>query len=145
MALVGRSLSNTALSTPRLIRLVVSSVAMANELKETDLRRYAVLGAEARLLQIAEEAAAIYKVFPELRDSQNGNAKSHGESRQSDPSDGRPQRKRRSMDADQRNAVSERMKRYWAERRAAAEQKEAAAKSKSSKTRRSRKERAKAA
>ena len=41
---------------------------MPTETTINELRRYAILGAEARLLAIAEEAAAIYRVFPELRE-----------------------------------------------------------------------------
>ena len=84
-----------------------------SELGQGDLRKYAVLGAEARLLQLAEEAAAIYRAFPELRD------------REATPpsaatSNGRQVgRRRRSMSAAQRKAVSARMRKYWAGRRAA--------------------------
>ena len=37
-----------------------------------NLRAYAVIGAEQRLLQIAEEARAIFKAFPELRAPNRG-------------------------------------------------------------------------
>ena len=93
---------------------------MANELNETDLRRFAILGAEARLLQIAEEAAAIYTVFPELRDRQDRGANGHRSGKDSSGRAGVRGRKRRSLDSDQRKAVSERMKKYWAERRSRA-------------------------
>jgi len=35
--------------------------------KRSDARRWAVIGAQARLLQISEETAAIHRAFPELR------------------------------------------------------------------------------
>ena len=44
------------------------SPAMAKrQQRVSNLRSYAVIGAEQRLLQIAEEARAIFKAFPELR------------------------------------------------------------------------------
>ena len=88
---------------------------MANELNQTDLRRFAILGAEARLLKIAEEAAAIYTVFPELRDKRDDASGQASSGRA-----GVRRRTRRSLDSDQRKAVSERMKKYWAERRSRA-------------------------
>ena len=81
-----------------------------SELAQGDLRKYAVLGAEARLLQLAEEAAAIYRAFPELRDrevTQPSGATSNG------------RQVGRSMSAAQRKAVGARMRKYWAGRRAA--------------------------
>src|SRR4051812_49675411 len=41
----------------------------------SDVRQWAVMGAEARLLQISEEAAAIYRAFPELRRGGRGGAR----------------------------------------------------------------------
>ena len=85
---------------------------MAENLSENEFRRYALLGAEARLLQIGKEAESIYEAFPELRDQA-------GSRRGSDrAATGR--RRRRGMSAEQREAVRERMKRYWAQRRNAA-------------------------
>ena len=47
----------------------------------SNLRPYAVIGAEQRLLQIAEEARAIFRAFPELRAANRGfGARSGGES-----------------------------------------------------------------
>ena len=40
---------------------------MTDTLNDSEFRRYALLGAEARLLQIDKEAASIYQAFPELR------------------------------------------------------------------------------
>jgi len=84
-----------------------------SQLAQGDLRKYAVLGAEARLLQLAEEAAAIYRAFPELRDrevTQPSKATSNGR---------QTRRRRRTMTAAERKAVSARMRKYWAGRRAA--------------------------
>ena len=76
------------------------------------LRRLARLGAMARLEQLREEEASIRAEFPELFGRQ-GSAASKGK--------GRPQggQRRRQMSADARKAVSERMRRYWADRRKA--------------------------
>jgi hypothetical protein len=81
---------------------------MAN-LNQEQLRRLARLGAVARLEQLREEEAAIRAEFPELfgrgrRD--NGGVAAAA-----------PTRSRRKMSAEGRKAVSERMRKYWAERR----------------------------
>jgi len=86
---------------------------MAKQL--TDLQRYALLGAQARLQQLAEETANIYRTFPQLRGGNDFAATSTpGES--AAPA---AKRRRGRMSAAQRKAVGERMKKYWAERRAA--------------------------
>ena len=80
------------------------------------LREWAVRGAEQRLLEIANEAAAIHRAFPELRQrGRRPGATEDGEAV-------RPARRRRRsrMSAANRRAVSERMKKYWAERRGGA-------------------------
>jgi hypothetical protein len=80
------------------------------------LRQWAVRGAEQRLLEIASEAAAIYRTFPELRDRQNGAGQTV------EPSGGKttaaaPKRGRHMRSAAARQAARERMLKYWAERR----------------------------
>jgi hypothetical protein len=82
-------------------------------LNQDQLRRLARLGAVARLEQLRQEEAAIRAEFPELfgrgrRDP--GNSKPAAGT-------GREGRRRRSMTAANRKAVSERMRKYWAERR----------------------------
>ena len=37
---------------------------MTEKLTDSDLRRYALLGAEARLLELDKETASIYQSFP---------------------------------------------------------------------------------
>lgn len=87
-----------------------------------DLRVWAVKGAEQRLLEIAEEARAIFRTFPELRaegrgfDLQPSAAKGAPASARR----GRPRGRRKGMSAAARKAVGARMKKYWAERRKAA-------------------------
>jgi hypothetical protein len=82
-------------------------------LSQEQLRRLARLGAVARLEQLRQEEAAIRGEFPEL----------FGRGRQAHP-DGqavanRRRRRRRPMSAAARKAVSERMRKYWADRRKA--------------------------
>jgi hypothetical protein len=87
---------------------------MNAKLNSDDLRRYALRGAEARLLELGKEAASIYQTFPELR-------KRGGRSVPDAPSavTTRASRRRRgrTMSPAQREEVSARMKRYWAQRR----------------------------
>ena len=90
-----------------------------------DLRRYAVVGAEQRLLELAEEAARIFAIFPELRAPGRGFMALGQVSRdkgQASPVDG-PQtsptgRRRRKMSAAARRRVSEAQKARWAKQRA---------------------------
>ena len=90
---------------------------MAN-LNQEQLRRLARLGAVARLEELRQEEAAIRAEFPELfgRGRRAGaNARAVGARAEGS---GR-RRRRRGMTASQRKAVSERMRKYWAERRKA--------------------------
>ena len=84
------------------------------EFDQEQLRKWAVSGAERRLLEIATEAAAIYRAFPELR--QRGTGGRATESTLPAAAGGR-RRRNAGMSAANRKAVSERMKRYWAARR----------------------------
>lgn len=80
---------------------------MAN-LNTEQLRRLARLGAIARLEQLKQEEAAIRAEFPEL----------FGRGRRAAVADvAKPGRRRRKMSSAARKAVSERMRKYWAERR----------------------------
>jgi hypothetical protein len=82
---------------------------MAN-LNQEQLRRLARLGAVARLEQLREEEAAIRAEFPELFGGRRGGGAGAKDG-------GRPRRRRPAMSAAQRKEVSERMRKYWAERR----------------------------
>jgi len=87
-------------------------------LNQEQLRRLARLGAVARLEELRQEEAAIRAEFPELfgrgrragANAQAVGARAEGSGRR---------RRRRGMTASQRKAVSERMRKYWAERRKA--------------------------
>ena len=84
-------------------------------LNQDQIRRLARLGAVARLEQLRQEEAAIRAEFPELfgrgrRGADDGKAAGRAPSRG---------RLRSAMSAANRKAVSERMRKYWAERRKA--------------------------
>ena len=80
-------------------------------LNQDQLRRLARLGAVARLEQLREEEAAIRAEFPELFGGRRGHRQVKGASVR--------KRRRAAMSAAQRKEVSERMRKYWAERRKA--------------------------
>lgn len=98
---------------------------MAYRLARTELETLAKLGAAARLDQLERERSAILRAFPEFR---GGRAASRGvasdpnrgetPARVESPEAGSTRRRRRStMSAAGRRAVSVRMKKYWAQRR----------------------------
>jgi hypothetical protein len=78
------------------------------DLNKEQLHRLARLGAQARLEELRKEEAAIRHAFQDLFGGRGRRAASasSGESRH-----------RRRMSTAARRAVSERMKKYWAERR----------------------------
>jgi hypothetical protein len=79
-------------------------------LSTEQLRRLARLGAIARLEQLKQEEAAIRAEFPEL----------FGRGRRAGVAEAaKPGRRRRRMSSAARKAVSDRMRKYWAERRKA--------------------------
>ena len=77
------------------------------DLNRNDLKHLARLGAKARLEELRQEEAAIRRAFPDLF--------SKGAARSSAGTSGRRRRSR--MSAAARKAVSDRLKKYWAERR----------------------------
>jgi hypothetical protein len=83
------------------------------------LREYAVVGAEHRLLEIAEEAARIFAVFPELRDPGRGfMALGGSDSGRGRKGAGTGGRKKRTMSAAARKRISQAQKARWARQRA---------------------------
>ena len=79
------------------------------DLTRDELQRLARLGAKSRLDELRREEAAIRRAFPDLFGGRGGQAVARK---------GRGGRRRRSnMSAAARKAVSERMKKYWADRR----------------------------
>ncbi len=95
---------------------------MASELSRQDLTRLARLGATTRLEELRQEEAAIRSAFPDLLRASPGRPRSTRKTEASQPAEESatetPTRGRRSgMSAAGRKAVSERMRKYWAERR----------------------------
>ena len=86
-------------------------------LNQEQLRRLARLGAIARLEQLRQEEVAIRAEFPELFG--RGRRAGAANGRATAGTEGGGRRRRRAMSAAQRKAVSERMRKYWAERRKA--------------------------
>lgn len=90
---------------------------MAN-LNQEQLRRLARLGAVARLGQLRQEEAAIRSEFPDLfgRGRREDGAAA-APAKAAKALAGRARRRRRRVSAEARKAASERMRKYWAERR----------------------------
>jgi len=88
------------------------------DLSRDEMQRLARLGAKARLEELRQEESAIRQAFPDLfgggrrRQAAIAAANTDGAGR-------RRRRRRRGMSAAARKAVSERMKRYWADQRKA--------------------------
>lgn len=86
------------------------------DLNRDQLQRLARLGALSRLEELRREQAAIRKAFPDLfRDGRPSTRSGQGPGARGDGA----VRRRRGMSAAARKAQSERMTRYWAERRKA--------------------------
>jgi len=84
-------------------------------LNAEQLRRLARLGAMSRLEQIRAEEAAIRAEFPELFG--RGTRRDGGTAEAAAPAAPKGRRRRRpAMSPAQRKAVSERMRKYWADR-----------------------------
>jgi len=81
---------------------------VAREINQARLRALALVGAKARLEELKQEEAQLRSDFPELgRASRTATSGAAGVKR----------RRRKAMSAAQRKEVSERMTKYWAERR----------------------------
>ena len=85
-----------------------------------DLRRYAVVGAEQRLLEIAEEAASIFDVFPEIRGRGRGLEAVRGAQSTQTSASGQPRRRprRSTLSAEARKRISDAQKARWAKQKA---------------------------
>lgn len=84
---------------------------MAKKQLDSTLRSLALLGAEQRLRQLAEEAEALRRTFPELK--MRGREMSVGAVPQI-----KRARKRRRLSAEARKRISDAQKARWAKRRA---------------------------
>lgn len=89
---------------------------MPTALPKSDIQRLARLGAIARLKELEEEAKAIRRMFRGLR-IETSKEKKEAESGPT-PSPKKARRKKRSMSPEAREAARERMKAYWAKRKA---------------------------
>jgi len=92
---------------------------VAKRIAQAELRALALVGARAKVTVLRAEIASLVRSFPELaRGSQgrsSGDAVEDGSKRRR----GRKPGRKRPMSAEERKAVSERMRKYWAARRAA--------------------------
>jgi hypothetical protein len=79
-----------------------------------DLRGYATIGAEHRLLEIAVEAARIFEAFPELRARGRGFDALGGKATANAVSAAPVQRRPRQMSAAGRKRISEAARKRWA-------------------------------
>ena len=79
------------------------------DLTRNDMQHLARLGAKARLEELRQEEAAIRRAFPDLLSRGGRPAAAARKVART--------RRRRPMSAAARQAVSERMKKYWANRR----------------------------
>lgn len=88
------------------------------DLSRDQLQRLARLGAQARLEELRREEAAIRQAFPDLFGRRRGRPSRQGApAAQEGGATGRRRRRRSRMSPAARKAASERMTRYWAERR----------------------------
>ena len=100
---------------------------MAKELSRDQLRTLARLGAQRRLEELRQEEAAIRAAFPDLGGAaparpRGTRGRRPGRSAAAPAGESTPQAKRAArykLSAAQKQAVSERMKKYWAARRKA--------------------------
>jgi hypothetical protein len=88
-------------------------------IRQAQMREFALIGARARLQELRAEEARLRQAFPELFRNQRTGATRSGSN---DAAPGR-RRGRRKMSSAERKAVSERMRKYWADRRKKAGQK----------------------
>lgn len=86
-----------------------------SELSREEMRRLARLGAQARLQELKREESAIRQAFPEL--FRAGTRPVTSDAGRADTAAPARRRRRSTMSAAARQAVSERMRKYWAERR----------------------------
>ena len=85
---------------------------MAKTIGDSTLREFALVGARAKLTALEAEIAALVRTFPELRRGRSaGKATAPAAA-------GSKRGRKKPMSSAERRAVSERMRKYWAERRA---------------------------
>lgn len=82
---------------------------MAKKIGDSTLREFALVGARAKYAALQAELASLVATFPEL-------AKARG-TKGAAVVPGRKRGRKKPMTAAERKAVSERMRKYWAERK----------------------------
>lgn len=97
---------------------------MSKSTPSSHLLELAKRGAEVRARFLAEELRLLFSAFPHLKDAFDPDELpvSFILRAGADRAAGAPPRKRKRMSAAARRAVGERMKRYWASRRAAGDE-----------------------
>jgi hypothetical protein len=85
-------------------------------LSREDLLRLARAGASARVKELEAELQSIYRAFPDLKSGGRTRTAANGATKTA----GAPTTRKRTWSAADKKAVSERMKKYWAARKAAA-------------------------
>lgn len=105
-------MSRRSLDAPARVTLPVTEEEqpLAKSQFDRDVRDWARLGAERRLVELAEEAAAIHRAFPELRDRHEVPTRSRGAA----PASSRPVRRRRRMSAAGRAKLRAALRKRWA-------------------------------
>jgi len=89
------------------------------ELSREQMDQLTRRGAMAVLEELEREAAAIRRAFPGLASNRGRRGRSSASAGAERVAGDSPRRRRPAMSAAARRAVSERMKKYWAERRKA--------------------------
>lgn len=92
-----------------------------------DLKHWAVLGAEQRLVQLGEEARAIFRYFPELRGKGRGFQSTPAPGGVTERQQAPKVRRRRRLSAEARKRIGEAVKARWARQKAGKTEPRAAA------------------
>ena len=116
-----RYLDHTASGTPRCASPTNLRNIEGMAKHSTDILTWARRGAEARWNELQAETASLLKAFPDLASISQTAKRTVARSARglADSLEPARKRKRSKMSAAQRRAVSARMKKYWASRRAA--------------------------
>jgi hypothetical protein len=91
-------------------------------MKQDEMHRWAAIGAERRLAELAEETAAIYAAFPHLRNRKQGPARGTVGTMRPDSSSEAPnvpgrRRRRHRLSPEARKRISDAQKARWAKHR----------------------------
>jgi hypothetical protein len=90
---------------------------MANTLSRQEVKRFALIGAQSRLAELREEIASLVRAFPQLGKSTGTSRARAADAPAAAATKKRGRRRNFNMSAEQKQAVSDRMKKYWAARR----------------------------